>query len=218
MALRNKSLAVLLLVVALCCTQARAQTWGEWFRQKKTQKKYLLEQIAALKVYSGYLKKGYELTRKGTGLIRDIKNGEFSLHRTFFDGLKLVSPLVKNDMRIPEIISLQLDILEAFEGLTIAEGLSAQQHSYVGEVKTKVLEDWRDDLAELILVITSGKLEMSDPERLKRLAALHEALLDRFAFVRQFSEEIQMLIRYRKKKEAELGFSYRMSGLKKQEP
>ena len=35
-----------------------AQTTAEWFNQKATQKKYLIQQIAALQVYIGYLQKG----------------------------------------------------------------------------------------------------------------------------------------------------------------
>lgn len=52
---------------------AEAQTFDEWFRQKKTQKKYLVQQIAALKVYLGYLKEGYEIAQKGMGYSREYQ-------------------------------------------------------------------------------------------------------------------------------------------------
>lgn len=43
----------------------QGQTWGEFFQQKKTQKRYLLQQIAALQVFIGQAKKGYDLVGSG---------------------------------------------------------------------------------------------------------------------------------------------------------
>lgn len=42
---------VAFIIGALCCGPLPAQSFSEWFKQKKTQKKYLLEQIAALQMY-----------------------------------------------------------------------------------------------------------------------------------------------------------------------
>ncbi len=61
----------ILLVIAtvLLFQSANAQTWDEWFKQKKTQKKYLVQQIAALRVYLDYLKKGYTVVHNGLNTI-----------------------------------------------------------------------------------------------------------------------------------------------------
>lgn len=64
-----------------------AQTFEEFFKQKKTQKKYLLEQIAALQTYAELAKKGYAIVSGGLSFIGDIKNGKFSLDKAYFDGL-----------------------------------------------------------------------------------------------------------------------------------
>ena len=58
--------------MVLCAENLTAQTWAEWFRQKATQKKYLLQQIAALHVYSGYLSKGYSIAKDGLNTIKSI--------------------------------------------------------------------------------------------------------------------------------------------------
>jgi len=63
------------IIILLSGAQVNAQTWNEWFRQKKTQKKYLVQQIAALKVYLKYLKQGYRIVDKGLSLVGDIKDG-----------------------------------------------------------------------------------------------------------------------------------------------
>ena len=47
--------------IILSTNIGHSQKWDEWFKQKKTQKKYLIQQIAALKVYLGYLKEGYDI-------------------------------------------------------------------------------------------------------------------------------------------------------------
>ncbi len=65
----------------------RAQTFSEWFRQKKTQQRYLLEQIAALRVYAGYVHKGYGIVSDGLQTVRDITNVEFNLHGFFISGV-----------------------------------------------------------------------------------------------------------------------------------
>lgn len=59
---------------------SKVQTFHEWFRQKKTQKKYLIQQIAALKVYLGYVQKGYSIAQKGLTTVSNIKKGNFDLH------------------------------------------------------------------------------------------------------------------------------------------
>jgi 3-phenylpropionate/cinnamic acid dioxygenase small subunit len=42
-----------------------AQTFDEWFKQKETQIKYLVEQIGALKAYGEVVKRGYDIAHNG---------------------------------------------------------------------------------------------------------------------------------------------------------
>src|SRR6266496_5059543 len=104
-------ISVIFSVVSVC----NAQTWGEWFQQKKTQQKYLIQQIAALQVYLSYVEKGYGIAKKGIDVIQEFKNGEFNLHEAFFNSLKTVNPTVKNAAEVTEIIALQLSIVNQFK-------------------------------------------------------------------------------------------------------
>jgi hypothetical protein len=54
----------MLFIIAIS-TNANAQTWREWTKQKETQIKYLVEQIAAFQTYLGYVKQGYDIAHKG---------------------------------------------------------------------------------------------------------------------------------------------------------
>src|SRR5258706_14560273 len=85
-----------------------AQTAEEWTQQKKTQIKYLLQQIAANKVYIDYLEKGYSIARNGLQTIQNIKKGDFNLHFNFFDSLKKVNPKIKGWAKVADIIAYQL--------------------------------------------------------------------------------------------------------------
>lgn len=173
---------------------AQAQTWSEWFSQKKTQKKYLLGQIAALQVYIGYAKKGYDIVGDGIHTVRDIKNGEFGLHSAFFGSLKAVSPYIRDNAKVAEIIAMQLAITEAFGAVRRNGPLGEDDRTYVNDVRENVLSECAKDLEELVLVITSGKVEMTGDERIRRLDKIYEAMRDRSAFTQSFTGQVQTLI------------------------
>lgn len=175
--------------------QGYSQTWNELFRQKKTQKKYLLQQIAALEVYTGYLKKGYEIASSGLHTIRDLSDGEFSLHNAFITGLKKASPVVRNSVRVAEIIEMQISIRKAFGNVRSNVQLSLSNQLYVQEVRDNLWEECIKDLEELLLVITSGKLEMDDAQRLKRLDKIYLSMREKSSFTQHFTNEVEQLIR-----------------------
>ncbi len=70
----------------------RGQTADEWLRQKQTQTKYLIQQIAALEMYNGYAHKGYSIAQHGLKTIEYFKTGEWRLHSDFFNSLDIISP------------------------------------------------------------------------------------------------------------------------------
>lgn len=170
-----------------------AQTLGEFFKQKKTQKRYLLQQIAALQVYLGYAKKGYELVGSGLRTVRDISNGEFSLHNAFISSLKKVSPFVRNNSKVAEIIACQLGVMRAFD-IGEKDKLPISSQLYVQDVKAHLLDECFKDLEELLLVVTAGKVEMSDSDRLDRLDKVYLSMMDKYSFALDFSSQVKLLI------------------------
>lgn len=72
-----------LILLSLWIPGLQAQNIEEITQQKATQRKYLLEQIAAYRLYAGYLKKGYEIAQQGLSLvhtIQDKKQGDDEHH------------------------------------------------------------------------------------------------------------------------------------------
>src|SRR5258705_8026730 len=106
----KKCLLVLVFIGIGILTQA--QTWAEWFSQKSTQKKYLIQQIAMLQVYIGYLQKGHNIAKNGLITIGNIKNGHFTLDKDFFASLRNVNPKVKQYVKVADIITLNEKIVQ----------------------------------------------------------------------------------------------------------
>ncbi|WP_052265937.1 hypothetical protein [Pedobacter kyungheensis] len=204
LAFRVKALVIGALVFMFCFVfcfggAVQAQTFGEFFNQKKTQKKYLLEQIAALQLYLSYAKKGYQLVDGGLQTVRDITSGEFSLHGAFISSLKAVSPAVRKNVKVAEILSYQIGIAKWFSEFKGNAMLSPGDQLYILEVKAAVLADCSRDLESLLLVVTSGRLEMEEAERIRRIDELYEAMQDRAAFTTDFMAKVERLIRSRER-------------------
>ncbi|WGQ10741.1 hypothetical protein QG516_03610 [Pedobacter gandavensis] len=170
------------------------QTWGEFFKQKKTQKRYLLQQIAALQFYIGQAKKGYELVGSGLNTIKDFSNGEFGLHRTFISSLKLVSPQISGHVKVADIIADQASILKSFNRINGHGLLTTEAKLYVLEVKAGVIEECLKDLEELALVVVSGKVEMTTDQRMMRLDKLSAAMRGKLEFSQDFCQEIYAFV------------------------
>jgi len=182
-----------MILVLLMSGTANAQTWSEWFSQKKTQQKYLLEQVAALKLYTGYLKKGYEIGRSGLTFIKDASKGEFDLHGAFFGSLKAVSPEIRNNVKVAEIIQMQIDVSKAFHALRDVKGLTAQHIAYLDLVSSNLLDECLKDMEELLLIITSGRVELTDDQRLVSINSLHEQMQEKRSFALGISGTFRQL-------------------------
>src|SRR5687767_12661698 len=97
------------MVISVCF--GFSQNTEEWMNQGKTQTKYLLRQIAAVKTYIGLIQKGYNTVRDGLNIIADIKSGDFTIHSGYFSSLKKVNPAIAGYVKIADIIIFQKRII-----------------------------------------------------------------------------------------------------------
>ncbi|RZM23454.1 MAG: hypothetical protein EOO88_26100 [Pedobacter sp.] len=188
---------VVVLLVAVCglafgSVPCSAQTYNEIFRQKKTQEKYLLKQLAYLRLYAGYLKKGYDVVSDGLGTIKGFTSGELGLHEAFFGSLALVNPMIKNDYRVMEIAIMQGKISKAFN-LMLRLELGSSNLVYIRSVRDGVMAECNKDLNELLLVVSTSNLEISDQERLFRLAKVHGSMSEKLEFVSGFYVDVSSI-------------------------
>lgn len=176
---------------------ANAQTWNEWFRQKKTQKKYLVQQIAALKVYLKYLKEGYDIAKKGLDLVGDIKDGNLNDHSTYFGSLRSVNDVISNDSKIDLIVTYHKGIINEFHELEkecrANAILSEAEVKYIGSVYKNILKESESSLAALTAIIVNEGSQMTDDERIDRISKIYEDTKDMYGFTRSFCNSTKML-------------------------
>ncbi|MGJ1327402.1 hypothetical protein [Sphingobacterium multivorum] len=205
-----KKLIILALVMAfsLSATVAKAQTWSEWFRQKKTQKKYLLQQIAALKVYIGYAQKGYSIYKQGLGAIGSFTGGEFGLHGDFFASLEAVRPEIRGYSKVAGIIAMQVEIADKYPKYLLvfdnSDFLSAEERKYIRRVYSRMLADLDTGIDRLASVTVDGALKMTDDERIATIDAIYAESQEIYLFFRSFSEETKALALTREKEQKEI--------------
>ena len=188
---------LILFLFGMMATTIQAQTFAEWFRQKKTQKEYLIQQIAALQVYIGYAQKGYSIAQEGLNMISDFKRGEFNLHTDYFNSLKSVNPNIKKYAKVADIMTMQVAIIQGYSRnrrqMRESGAFNEEELDYIMRVLGRLLDDCENTLNELITVTTNGNLEMKDDERLERIAILYQDMADNYTFSQSFSNQTMVL-------------------------
>lgn len=188
----------------------RAQTQEEWTQQKETAIKRLVEQIIANEVFIDHIKKGIKIVTGGLHAIRNIKDGEFRLHLGFFDSLKIVNPKIKGWVKVGEIVAMQLRIVKVLKESLTSARLSAQftklELDYCANVIDQFLYECLQTVDDLILVVTSGKLKLTDDERMQRISQIYLAMMDRFSFACSFGNQMKLLSSQRISTQSELNY------------
>ena len=208
------------LLASLCLAMlySKAQTSAEWLRQRETQKKYLLQQIAALKIYLGYAEKGYEIASKGINTVRNIKKGDFNLHRDFFISLKEVNPKISNLAKVADIIAFQLRIVKqckkSLQSILQSKQFTPEEIDHIKKVIDRLLTECSKTIDELVMVTTAGKVEMTDDERLGRINGIYTGMQDKYSFSCFFGQEVALLSAQRLAERFQINRSKLLNGLK----
>jgi hypothetical protein len=191
---------------------AEAQTFGEWFKQTSTQKKYLLQQIAALQVYSGYIQKGYGIAKGGLGSVGGAIGNEYSLHSSYYRHLQTVSVPVKNNPQVTEILRWQQDILKQTGQLKSQNGLTPSESAYTARVCQALLSDCDARLTNLQTVLADEKTKMSDEERIRQIARIHQAMEDNNRFAAEFINQVKVYLLQKQQEKDELNTLKKLYG------
>lgn len=189
---RLLAFTVMTVAASALATTVKAQTFAEWFRQKSTQKKYLLQQIAALQVYATYYKEGNNIAHHGLNSITGYLQSENALHTTYYNNLNNVSPVVKNNKQVNDILQWQKDILNRMTLLDKTANLNGGEKKYIIQVKTALFKDCDQQITELQNVVTDSKLKMSDEERLKHIGLIHTAMQNNYRFASAFADQVKV--------------------------
>jgi len=160
---------------------------------------------------------GYKVLSEGYTAVKDISEGNFNLHRTFLDGLLQVNPAVKKYNRIGGIINYQLRIVKeykaAFNQFKQDKQFTVKEIEYLGKIYKNLFEQSLKGLDELAMVITAGKLRMSDDERLQAIDKIYSSVEDQYSFLKDFNGNTALLSLQRKSEQAEIKMSRTINGL-----
>ena len=163
------------------------------------------------------MKTGYQIVSGGYNTIKDISKGNFNLHQTFLDGLMQVSPAVKKYRRIGEIISMQGQLIKeyksAFRRFETSNLFNANEITYIKNVYANLFNKSLQNLEELAMIITAGKLRMSDDERLNAIDRIFNDAGDKLVFLRTFNKENNVLAIQRGREMVDTKISKKLNGL-----
>lgn len=208
---------IVIAYIILSINISYAQIWKEWFNQKKTQKEYLIKQIAALKVYAKYLKDGYDIAQKGLNIVGEIKGRNFSDDEDHFESLRIVKDDLGNASRINLILGRQVAIMSEFRELRNvcrnSENLTEEEIRYVDLVYSNLLTECDKVMVALQTVVTDDSYQMTDDERIERIDAIYHDMNGKYAFTRTFCSSTNALIMQRGVEKREIESARKLNGV-----
>ncbi len=176
-----------------------------------------IQKLAQLKKILSNMKKGYQIVSGGYNTIKDISKGNFNLHQTFLDGLMQVSPAVRKYRRIGDIISIQGQLVKeyksAFRRFEASNLFNANEIAYIKNVYVNLFNKSLQNLEELAMIVTAGKLRMSDDERLTAIDRIFDDAGDKLVFLRTFNKENNVLAIQRGREIVDTKVSKKLNGL-----
>ncbi len=177
-----------------------------------------VEKLAQLKSILKNMYEGYKVVSKGYTTIKNISEGNYSLHQAFFDRLLEVSPAVRNYKRVANIISYQRKIMQEHKlALSYFKGTGSftlEEINYLEKVYGNLFQQSLKSLDELLMVITASRLRMSDDERLAAINRIFAGMQDKLTFLRSFNNSTKLLAVQRIKEQAEVEVTKKLSDIK----
>jgi len=209
-----KKILILILTVSMTIVSNKANAQSAEIQQLILN----IEKLSQFKKILSDMKKGYELLSGGYKTVKDMAEGNFSLHKTFLDALMQVSPVVKNYKRVGDIINFQMLLMkESKNGLNrfVKSGnFSEKEISYFEKVYGNLLSQSLRNLDELTMVVTADKLRMSDDERLHAIDGIYFQMQDKLLFLRNFNASSNVLALQRAKEAKDVYASKELQELK----
>lgn len=204
----------LIIAISLCSCFIRSNAQSDEVQQLLLN----VEKLAQFKKILKNMKDAYTIIFKGYTAVKDLSQGNFTLHKTFLDGLLEVSPAVKKYKRITDIFNYQVRILKeykaAWQQFRDDKQFTSTEIDYLGKVYTNLFNETLKSLEELAMVITSGKLRMSDDERLQAIDRIYASVVDQYSFLNEFNNNTAILSLQRKSEQADIKMSRIINGIK----
>lgn len=201
---------VLTLLVVMGSVTAKAQS------HEVQQLLLNVEKLSQFRAILQNMYDGYKTLHKGYTTIKDISEGNFSLHKTFLDALLQVSPAVRNYKKVAAIIALQIGLVKdykaAYQQFKEDGAFTASEIEYMAKVYRNLLKESLESLEELAMVITAGRLRMNDEERLALIDKIYAGVEEQVSFLRDFNSNNWLLSLQRGSEKAGIQLSKKLRG------
>lgn len=209
-----KKILVLALIVCFSIISEKANAQSAEIQQLILN----IEKLSQFKKILSDMKKGYEILSGGYKSVKDMSEGNFSLHKTFLDALMQVSPMVKNYKKVGDIINYQILLVkESRNGLgrfSKSGNFNEKEIKYFESVYSNLLNLSLRNLDELTMVVTADRLRMSDDERLEAVDTIFLEMQDKLMFLRDFNASSNILLLQRAKERNDVLASKSLQQLK----
>ncbi len=176
-----------------------------------------IEKLAQLRKVLKNMYQGYQIVSKGYNTIKDISKGTFSIHEGLLDGLLQISPSVRKYKRIADIIALQIQLVQEYKStlkrFQSSNLFNANEIGYISNVYNNLFKRSLQNLDELTMTITAGKLRMSDDERINTIDRIYDDMGEKVVFLRTFNKENNVLAIQRGREIVDTKISKKLNGL-----
>ncbi|MFD0765404.1 hypothetical protein ACFQZI_11120 [Mucilaginibacter lutimaris] len=187
--------------------QAQSLSFSDLFGQQGKKKKLMAEQVSGIYTYLAAIKGGYSIMQNGLDLSHELKGGTLGLHTSYYNSLQQVNPVVKQEPKGKAIADLYGELSNRFSTELSWQKkqrvLKANELSYLEKVSDNLIRLAGKDLAETNAVLTPGKLQLTDQERLDRLDKLYAAMKEKAGFAASFTAKSRALAQNRQRAKAE---------------
>jgi len=162
-----------------------------------------IEKLSQFKKILSDMKKGYDMLSGGYKTVKDMSEGNFSLHKTFLDALMQVSPVVKNYKRVGDIVEYQVTLIKesrkGIDRILTNESFSPKEIQYFEKVYSNLSKESLRNIEELTSIITADTFRMSDDERLEAIDKIYADMQQKVLFLRDFNGSASVLALQRSK-------------------
>jgi hypothetical protein len=188
----KKAIQITLIVMALSLlapVTGKAQSVADLLQQLALD----YQKLAGMKSILSQLYKGYEILTKGYNSVKDVSQGNFTLHQVFLDGLMVASPAVRKYPRVADVMNDQVTLISeyktAWSVFSRDPHFSPDELNFMLRVYNHLVNEGLKNISDLSFVLTDNKTRMSDAERLAAIDRIYMNSHNQVSYLRKFNDE-----------------------------
>ncbi len=175
------------------------------------------EKLNQLKNTLETMYQGYVILDRGYNTIKNIAQGNYTLHEAFFNGLAMVNPSVRNYKRIPYIIDYQKLLVKeyqrAWNRFSNDKSFTFAEVEYLGSVYSFLFQASLRNLDDLATILTATKLSMTDYERMQAIDRIFFDMQSKVMFLNSFNNSTSIVAMQRARSRSQVTTMRKLYGV-----